>query len=135
MKQNYIISLFSSCTLLLTNDIFYFLNLSIFNTFLIKLSNVYIINFFILVIIISLFLFLISITLNKVWKYNNKLIYFLLESLIIYFIMLFFLIEFNIVSRKIDLSSLLSILFSIIFTSCLYFYSFFYENVVKYKRQ
>ena len=130
MKQNYIISLFSSCTLLLTNDIFYFLNLSIFNTFLIKLSNVYIINFFILVIIISLFLFLISITLNKVWKYNNKLIYFLLESLIIYFIMLFFLIEFNIVSRKIDLSSLLSILFSIIFTSCLYFYSFFYENVV-----
>jgi len=78
MKQNYIISLFSSCTLLLTNDIFYLLNLSTFNTFLIKLSNVYIINFLTLLVIISLLLFLLSVLLSKVWKYNNKLIYYLI---------------------------------------------------------
>lgn len=135
MKERIQISLISSISLLLINDIFYLFNLSKFYSFLIRISDNYIFNFLVLIFCLSVTFLLFSYVFYHLIIRNNKTIYYFIEGTIIYFVLFLILENISVLPSNIDFSSLLSIYFSIIFTSYIYFYSFFYLFVVKYKRQ
>ena len=135
MKDRLLISLFTSGSALIINDIFYLFNLSIFTTFKINISSNYLINLLIIFSILTISLFLLSYLISEKNIKNKDRIDWIINSFIVFILLMFILLEFKIIPRKIDFSSCLSILFSIILSTCLYFYSFFYLFVVKYKRQ
>ena len=135
MKDRLLISLFTSGSALIINDIFYLFNLSIFTTFKINISSNYLINLLIIFSILTISLFLLSYLIREKNIKNKDWIDWIIDSFIVFILLMFILLEFKIIPRKIDFSSCLSILFSIILSTCLYFYSFFYLFVVKYKRQ
>ena len=134
MKERIQISLISSISLLLINDIFYLFNLSKFYSFLIRILDNYIFNFLVLIFCLSVTFLLFSYVFYHLIIRNNKTIYYFIEGTIIYFVLFQILENISVLPSNIDFSSLLSIYFSIIFTSYIYFYSFFYLFVVKYKR-
>ena len=135
MKDRLLISLFTSGSALIINDIFYLFNLSIFTTFKINISSNYLINLLIIFSILTISLFLLSYLIREKNIKNKDWFDWIINSFIVFILLMFILLEFKIIPRKIDFSSCLSILFSIILSTCLYFYSFFYLFVVKYKRQ
>ena len=135
MKEKIQISLISSISLLLINDIFYLFNLSKFYSFLIRILDNYILNFLVLIFCLSVTFLLFSYVFYHLIIRNNKTIYYFIEGTIFYFVLFLILKNISVLPSNIDFSSLLSIYFSIIFTSYIYFYSFFYLFVVKYKRQ
>ena len=135
MKERIQISLISSISLLLINDIFYLFNLSKFYSFLIRISDNYILNFLVLIFCLSVTFLLFSYVFYHLIIRNNKTIYYFVEGTIFYFVLFLILKNISVLPSNIDFSSLLSIYFSIIFTTYIYFYSFFYLFVVKYKRQ
>ena len=135
MKDRLLISLFTSGSALIINDIFYLFNLSIFTTFKINISSNYLINLLIIFSILTISLFLLSYLIREKNIKNKDWIDWIINSFIVFILLMFILLEFKIIPSKIDFSSCLSILFSIILSTCLYFYSFFYLFVVKYKRQ
>ena len=133
-KYRIIISIISSVCFYGILDFFYIINFGRFNSYLLFIHEDKSINLFIKCLIFAFILFLISfIKIKKIVKIKIQYV------TIIFSISIFFLVElfysWYIDIQKMSLSSHISLLFCIFFCSYLYFYSIFYLDVVKYKRQ
>lgn len=133
-KDRIIISIISSVCFYGILDFFYIINFGRFNSYLLFIHEDKSINLFIKCLIFAFILFLISfIKIKKIVKIKIQYV------TIIFSISIFFLVElfysWYIDIQKMSLSSHISLLFCIFFCSYLYFYSIFYLDVVKYKRQ
>lgn len=133
-KDRIIISIISSICFYGILDFFYIINFGKFNSYLLFIHEDKSINLLIKCLIFAFILFLISfIKIKKIVKIKIQYV------TIIFSISIFFLVElfysWYIDIQKMSFSSHISLLFCIFFCSYLYFYSIFYLDVVKYKRQ
>lgn len=123
------ISLFSSITLILFNELFYLINFTSFSFNEINFTSKYIYNIGLLMLIMFLIYLAIGIIIyfSKITNHSNRN---LLVISIVQFIIIYFILNgFNLI--KTDLQTILSLLLCVILSSYQFFYSIFYLNVVK----
>ena len=129
MIKVFTISLFSSLTLILFNELFYLINFTSFSFNEIILTSKYIYNIILLIGMLFLIYMILGIILHfskiKNRSNNNLFVISFVQFTLIYFI----LHEFSLI--KSDLQTILSLLLCVILSSYQFFYSIFYLNVVK----
>lgn len=129
MIKVFTISLFSSLTLILFNELFYLINFTSFSFNEISLTSKYIYNIILLIGMLFLIYMIFGIILHfskiKNRSNNNLFVISFVQFTLIYFI----LHEFSLI--KSDLQTILSLLLCVILSSYQFFYSIFYLNVVK----
>lgn len=129
MIKVFTISLFSSLTLILFNELFYLINFTSFSFNEISLTSKYIYNIILLIGMLFLIYMILGIILHfskiKNRSNNNLFVISFVQFTLIYFI----LHEFSLI--KSDLQTILSLLLCVILSSYQFFYSIFYLNVVK----
>ncbi len=123
------ISLFSSITLILVNELFYLINFTSFSFNEIDFKLNYLSNICLLILIIFVIYMIIGsiIYFSKISNQSNKNL--LVISMVQFVVIYFTLSEFNLI--KTDLQTILSLLLCVILSSYQFFYSIFYLNVVK----
>ena len=129
MIKIFTISLFSSLTLILFNELFYLINFTSFSFNEISFASKYIYNIILLIGMLFLIYMIFGIILHfskiKNRSNNNLFVISLVQCALIYFI----LHEFSLIKN--DLQTILSLLLCVILSSYQFFYSIFYLNVVK----
>lgn len=129
MIKIFTISLFSSLTLILFNELFYLINFTSFSFNEISFASKYIYNIILLIGMLFLIYMIFGIILHfskiKNRSNNNLFVISLVQFALIYFI----LHEFSLIKN--DLQTILSLLLCVILSSYQFFYSIFYLNVVK----
>lgn len=129
MIKIFTISLFSSLTLILFNELFYLINFTSFSFNEISFASKYIYNIILLIGMLFLIYMIFGIILHfskiKNRSNNNLFVISFVQFTLIYFI----LHEFSLI--KSDLQTILSLLLCVILSSYQFFYSIFYLNVVK----
>ena len=129
MIKIFTISLFSSLTLILFNELIYLINFTSFSFIEISFASKYIYNIILLIGMLFLIYMIFGIILHfskiKNRSNNNLFVISLVQFALIYFI----LHEFSLIKN--DLQTILSLLLCVILSSYQFFYSIFYLNVVK----
>lgn len=126
--KNLINSFISSSILILSNEIFHFLNMSELSFYIYDEIN-YFLELFILIMIISIFLFILSIFIgNRNIKFKNS--YSIIIISFINFLIFSFIIK-EIFFIKMSIQTILSLFLSTILFSYQFYYSIFYLDVVK----
>lgn len=132
--ERLLISILSSICFYGILDFFNVVNFSKYNSYLLPIMQNKTINLISKCLLLTIFMFLFSFLIKR--KREKSIIQY---EICVYSLCIFLFVELGysifIKDVKMSFSSHISLLFCIFFSSYLYFYSLFYLDVVKYKRQ